>query len=97
MHREPEQFPQPDPAGAGQPPAPVAQNSSDPTPKNDASSKRIAAEALGLYVMGLEAKVAAIPIPDDPLGEAGQRYDALTAWYQKHIASARARLEAMRQ
>ena len=97
MHREPRQIPQPDPAGAGQPLAPVAPNPSDPIPKDEASDKQAAAEALGLYLMNLEARMGAIPIPDDPLGEAGQKYDALIAWFQKHIARARAQLEAMRQ
>ena len=97
MHRELEQSGQPDPAGAGPPPAPVAPNSSNPGQDNDALGKRASAEAIGLYVMNLEAKMQAIPIPDDPLGEAGQKYDALIAWYQKHIARARARLDAMGQ
>jgi hypothetical protein len=55
------------------------------------------AETLGRYVSGLEAKMQAIPVPDDPLGEAGRKYDALIAWYDKHIAHARAQLKAIRQ
>jgi|SRR3954462_12694148 len=97
MHHEPQQFPQPDPADAGQPSGPALQNSAASTTHHDAPGMRAKAEAFGRHIERLEARLAAVPVPDNPLGEAGQKYDALVAWYNKHISAARAQLMGIRQ
>lgn len=97
MHRESEQSPQPDRADASHLLKPSVQRPPDPASHNDPSGERSRAEAIGLRINSLESKMEGIPLPDDPLGEAGQKYDALVGWYQKHIAGARARLDAMGQ
>ncbi len=42
-----------------------------------------------------EHKMLRLPVPDDPQGEQGGKYDALMEWYRRHIADARAQLSAM--
>lgn len=60
----------------------------------DETDRTIAA-GLANQVTDFEAKMRTIPIPDDPLGEAGQKYDALMAWYRQHIAAAEDQLSKM--
>ncbi|MEO7259973.1 MAG: hypothetical protein ABI047_01695 [Jatrophihabitantaceae bacterium] len=96
MHRRRKPIPQPDPADAGKPPEPAVPDSSDPTSKADVSGEQTVAEELGRLIIALEEKMQGVELPDDPLGEAGQKYDALVAWYKEHIAAAQAKLNAMR-
>ena len=90
MHPESEQSPQPQQAGE-----PASQNPPAAGMHRAGFAEQAKAEAIGLLIEALENRVAGVPLPDDPLSEAGQKYDALIAWYQKHIAAARARLMAM--
>ena len=53
------------------------------------------ASGLANQITDFEKKKQTIPIPSDPTGEQGAKYDALMAWYTKHIADAQAQLQAM--
>src|SRR5690242_6657203 len=95
MQQDNQQSPQSQPADTGPAAAPAPQGGSVAGAHRAGLAERAKAEAIGLLIEALEAKVAGIPLPADPLGEAGQKYDALVAWYQKHITAARGRLMAM--
>ena len=53
------------------------------------------ANGLANQITAFENKMRTIPLPDDPLSDQGGKYDALIAWYTKHIADAKAQLDAM--
>ncbi|MEO7259974.1 MAG: hypothetical protein ABI047_01700 [Jatrophihabitantaceae bacterium] len=53
------------------------------------------ANGLANQITAFENKMSKIPLPDDPMSDQGGKYDALMAWYTKHIADAEAQLKAM--
>ncbi|MEO7259975.1 MAG: hypothetical protein ABI047_01705 [Jatrophihabitantaceae bacterium] len=53
------------------------------------------ANGLANQITDFEKKKQTIPLPDDPTGPQGAKYDSLMAWYTKHIADAQAQLKAM--
>src|SRR5690242_11152836 len=95
MQQDNQQSPQSQPADTGPAAAPAPQGGSGGGGARGGLGGRAKAGGIGLAHGALEAKVGGIPLPADPVGEAGQKYDALVAWYQKHITAARGRLMAM--
>jgi hypothetical protein len=53
------------------------------------------ANGLANQITAFENKMATIQLPDDPLSDQGGKYDALIAWYTKHIEEAKAKLDEM--
>jgi len=60
-----------------------------------AETAQTIANGLANQITDFEKKKQAIPMPQDPMSEQGERYDALMAWYTKHIEDAQAQLDAM--